>query len=568
MDNTLKLKIRRTIYNTFTKKYGLHLQSNAAEFLQQTLANEGDLSGTLEMIVKTYKKRNTGEKSIIVDEATIKEVITSMKTSALMARSLTPFQREENSDGDISDSMDNMMIRDSSTISLPTSMSSQTLEETVNVEQHFHVVDAFQLPKLEYDDFTRTFNQSKTHSSLLASPQETANAIKVRYAITKQRILRNEAFGPSSLSTGDSSAHIKITSIKNLAGEDGKQFTLFGMLERLADGKLHLEDMDAVIELDISQSTYDYGLFTSGMLVIVEGIFGKDHIFHVSEINLPPAEARNMTDAVVNDVDFFGLPKSLVDEGLLKIEEKRHEEIFFLVLSDVHLDQIKVLDALKVIFNEYQEEIPLAVILMGNFSSKPVKDLARYKDGFNALADIIGAHNNMALHTNFVLVPGPEDPWGEHVLPRFSLPPHFLTRLKQKASNVHCSTNPCRIRYCTQDIVIFRENILDKYLKNLLLPVNLQVEHQHIKHLVRTILDQGHLLPLLKQSSYKNFEHAQMLFPLPHTLIIADKTQNYRLDYEGTHCINPGSFTNSGMTWSIYYPSTKTTTKCSLSGHQ
>jgi DNA polymerase epsilon subunit 2 len=37
-------------------------------------------------------------------------------------------------------------------------------------------------------------------------------------------------------------------------------------------------------------------LFTDGAFAIVEGTFGEDHIFHVSEINLPPAEARDMTE--------------------------------------------------------------------------------------------------------------------------------------------------------------------------------------------------------------------------------------------------------------------------------
>ncbi|KAG1591659.1 hypothetical protein G6F48_003155 [Rhizopus delemar] len=509
------------------------------------------------------------EKTIIVDGATIQEVITSMKTSAIMASALTPFQRAEE---DINESLENMAIRDGSFISESSNfISSQAIEETIDVAQHFHVVNAFDIPKLEYDDFTRTFRKSKSSCNLLSQPREKTEMIRERYVLAKQRLLRNETFRPAEMSISDSAYFTKITPIKSLIGQDGKDFVLFGMLTQITDGKLYLEDDDAYIELDVSQSKYGYGLFTDGAFAIVEGTFGEDHIFHVSEINLPPAEARDMTDAILNNIDFFGLPKPLVDENLLKKEERIHEDIFFVIISDVRLDQPKVLDGLRTMFNEYNNQVPLAIIFIGSFTSKPFtassEDVVEYKDKFNALADLISEYDELATHTNFVFVPGAGDPWGGQILPQSPLPLSFVTRIKQKVKKAHFTTNPCRIRYCTQDIVIFREDLLNKILSDTLLPINLSVDSHRVKHLIQTILDQGHLYPLSKKPIYWDYDHALRLFPLPHALIIADKCENYGITYEGTHCVNPGSFSNSDMSWSIYYPSSQTSTKCSLSGH-
>lgn len=78
---------------------------------------------------------------MIVDEAMIRDVIITMQSSAAIAATLTPFQR---ADEEINDSLQDMTIDEQSA-------------ETVDVTQHFHVVDAFSMPKLVYDEHTRAF---------------------------------------------------------------------------------------------------------------------------------------------------------------------------------------------------------------------------------------------------------------------------------------------------------------------------------------------------------------------------------------------------------------------------
>ncbi|KAI8080717.1 DNA polymerase alpha/epsilon subunit B-domain-containing protein [Gilbertella persicaria] len=540
-----KIKIKRSIYNLFTKKYGLHVQTDAAKYLESLLESEPDLPEAIEKIIKAYRKRYSDERQVIVDEATIREVISSIRHSAAVAASLTPFQREDEA---INDSLQEMTI-------------DEPPEQAVNVAQHFHVVSAFDLPRFKYDEQTRTFIKNHEKPSLLPEASEKGDMYRERYKLVKQRLLRNDLFCPTAMSGANEKEFIKITPIKSLIGHDEEEFVLFGMLTQMEEGKIHLEDEDAYIELVVNNAEYDYGLFTDGSFLLIEGQYGIDHKFHVKNIYLPPAESREMTDHIFGHLDFLGLPKSLVDEKLLKEEEDRADNVFFVIVSDVHLDQPKVMQSLRRIFEGYSSgQIPLAFIMMGNFSSKPFvyagSESDEYKDNFSALADLISEFDELSTHTNFVFVPGPKDPWAGKSLPQRPILPSFVTRMKQKVRKAHFTTNPCRIRYCTQDIVVFREDWLQKMWRNALLPVNLAEDSQLNRHFIRSIVDQGHLSPLplsVKPISW-SFDNALRLFPLPHALIIADKCENYGITYEGTHCINPGSFPTSDFTWSNYYP--------------
>lgn len=55
-----KAKVKRAIYNVFTKKYGLHVQTDATRYLEDMLINESDVVDTIEKIIKAYKKRYSG----------------------------------------------------------------------------------------------------------------------------------------------------------------------------------------------------------------------------------------------------------------------------------------------------------------------------------------------------------------------------------------------------------------------------------------------------------------------------------------------------------------------------
>ena len=90
-------------------------------------------------------------------------------------------------------------------------------------------------------------------------------------------------------------------------------------------------------------------------------------------------------------------------------------------------------------------------------------------------------------------MPGPKDVGGGigNILPRRPLPKSCTTRLLSRVSNAHFGTNPCRLRYCSQEIVLFREDIVNKMRRNCIIPPKLDGEdHEISMHLLKTVVDQ------------------------------------------------------------------------------
>lgn len=129
------------------------------------------------------------------------------------------------------------------------------------------------------------------------------------------------------------------------------------------------------------------------------------------------------------------------------------------------------------------EERPMAFVLCGNFAQKGWEGeggLKRYTseqassseallteaDGFNALADLISSFSLLA-QSHFVFVPGPTDPWSSTALPRPALPSAFTARIQSKIPKAHFVSNPCRIKYFGQEIVVCREDLMARMMRNL-----------------------------------------------------------------------------------------------------
>jgi DNA polymerase epsilon subunit 2 len=121
-------------------------------------------------------------------------------------------------------------------------------------------------------------------SSVLGTAESRILAIRDRLNIIKQTILRNEHFAPSTIPSRDREHLLTVSlsplffpcdaerfpqaeiqklrtcrftlqlkSTKQLLGRAGDRFLLFGMLVHSKEGKLCLEDLDGVVELDFSQ---------------------------------------------------------------------------------------------------------------------------------------------------------------------------------------------------------------------------------------------------------------------------------------------------------------------------
>ena len=130
-------------------------------------------------------------------------------------------------------------------------------------------------------------------------------------------------------------------------------------------------------------------------------------------------------------------------------------------MSDIQLDRPMVVEKLQRVFEGFETAgtDPL-FILMGNFVNKPYTapgGREAIADAFSALGDAIASCPRIAKNAKFLLVPGPQDVGTHHALPRRPIPEIFTKELRKKVTHVTFASNPCRLRFFTQEIVLFRE---------------------------------------------------------------------------------------------------------------
>lgn len=188
----------------------------------------------------------------------------------------------------------------------------------------------------------------------------------------------------------------------------------------------------------------------------------------------------------------------------------------FHCLSDVHLDRPATFDGLSKIFSTCIEAdmIPLVFILCGNFTSHGIaqgnnRDVAAYQgmfffifsdpvwliylplDNFDRLAELIASFPPIARNTHFVFVPGPLDVCSNSILPRRSILSTFTGRLRSRLAKVHFMSNPCRLKCFGQEIVIYREDLMARMLRNLV-GVKPNVQSDDLKRFVSERPSQSH----------------------------------------------------------------------------
>ena len=151
--------------------------------------------------------------------------------------------------------------------------------------------------------------------------------------------------------------------------------------------------------------------------------------------------------------------------------------------------------------------IPKVIVLCGNFTSSGLaqgnsSDIQRYhgtsahnsnrhswthleSDNFDSLADLIASYPVITQMTHFLFVPGPLDISANAVLPRRPLLSSFTTKLKTKVLRAHFGSNPCRIKFFGQEIVVYREDLMARLLRNLV-GVKPDVRNDDLKRFVST----------------------------------------------------------------------------------
>lgn len=318
------------------------------------------------------------------------------------------------------------------------------------------------------------------------------------------------------------------------------------------------EDLDGKFRVDLSKimnkKSNGYGIFCVGSFIIMNGEYNPDEkIFIAHDISLPDLDLNKIKQLKRNyRLSRYGLSSRQV-ENIIRVESELQKSEFIVILQDIHLDDPNVIRRLTILFEEYSKFPPALFVLIGSFTSKDHQHFSRqeYRSLFQNLALIIANGNckNLIEDSMFVFVPGPNDATltaDTKLFPRASIPNYYIKPLKDKLqSNVHFTSNPCHIRFLSNDIAIYRDDLLQKLMRNAVAqPSNDQPLHVHLS---KTLYSSAHLAPLdqLNHPVFWKYDHSMRLVPFPDTVIIADRSSSFQHVENGIPFLNPSSFSKN-----------------------
>ncbi|TDZ26657.1 DNA polymerase epsilon subunit B [Colletotrichum orbiculare MAFF 240422] len=439
--------LRPLAFRTFTKKHSLTLTSTALQELATFIGRhcgsawreEGLAEKVLEEVAKSWKNRNGG---VIVDGASpeLKDILKTLEGNMSGGKIVTgarglsrqnslmlePGQEAESSNTRLGiRPVPSLLAREDSRQSL--GMSSFEMEEE---EEDEDIRDARK--------WLKVIDAETSRPSLLPPASHKTALFRNRYNVIHQRLLRNESFQTSAVTTtrnptlkrsASNQQNHKITPIANLLGRHGSHHMLLGMLNVLPVGGLAISDLTATIPLDLSQAVAipdDSAWFTPGMIVLVDGVYEEEEEsvgkglggssgvggtlggrFQGFFIGQPPCEKRKATlgisgleggrDHTIGGgfgwIDFLGVgSERAVGARMRKLEQRllpRHsaDEVprrgRMVILGELNLDQPRTLQAMRKILALYAAEPegsnPMTFLITGNFTQHAV--LARGGSG-------------------------------------------------------------------------------------------------------------------------------------------------------------------------------------------
>lgn len=515
--------VRRKILSAF-RLHGLGLKIDASKYLADTLSHlgESDFEIWLERIIENVQKQPL--QSTAIDKDVVHLVV-----------------QEINQD---------------------------TEEDNANV---FNLIDAFSTPRFVYSAHRKKFLLPQTTKpDLHGTAEDKAEMFLERYEVLKQRTMRHELFTPSTvLSTAQGTSKFELKTVEFLLGSSSlvQNVIVLGMLTQIKEGIFWLEDPTGVVKLDLEKALFHTGMYTENCFVLAEGDY-EDGMLKVTALGFPPIELASVTRSHFGNVNFFGGPANtcVASSKKLKQIEQENKDTMFVFLSDVWLDQAKVMAKLRILFGGYKEMPPALFLLCGDFCSKPYGSnyLGKMKSLFQDLASLIAEFPSLQESSRFVFVPGPQDPGPGNILPRPTIPKCISDELCDKVPFAMFATSPCRIQYCTQEILIIREDLINKMSRNC---IHLPSDAESVPmHYVKTVQSQAHLcpLPLHVRPVYWAYDNALCVYPLPDVIVCADKYDSYNVESNECTVLNPGSFPRSEFSFKVYWPSTKEVEDCKI----
>lgn len=499
--------VRRAILRAFTRKRHLQLQSDAVQFVYETLEAH-DLLREAEAMHEALEA---------LAGALVDQHVTGGHAPGFDGHVVSRDALQKVYDQLLVEAADDQ----------GTASGALTQGSAPELAHFFRVIDAFSQPRLCFHGTRKVFEPEEGGGGLLANARAPSAHHIERYELLRSIVMRNEHFLPAL--TGPAAqrdAFLRLSTTKHLLGRQGAPCLLFGRLSTAPDGTYILEDTDGSVPLDLSHAVAGEGFFTEGAFVLVEGQYTAHETLQVLALGHPPSEPRERARALHGHLDWHGTgavpPKHVPG---LRAQELQHPDVCIAVFSDVFLNEPITLTRLRAILQGYEaaEFLPLALVLCGHFSSMPLEAdgaLAAYAEGFAQLGELLAQCPRILAACHIVFVPGPYDPPSTGVLPRPRIAAPIAERLMARLppdAHVHWMSNPCRLVYYSQELVVFRDDLLRKMLRHTVrLREDLSASDMP-KFLVSTLLDQAHLCPLppLVRPVLWDYAHALRLYPMP-----------------------------------------------------
>uniref|UniRef100_A0A1I8ABX7 DNA polymerase II subunit 2 n=1 Tax=Steinernema glaseri TaxID=37863 RepID=A0A1I8ABX7_9BILA len=412
------------------------------------------------------------------------------------------------------------------------------------------IIDIFDVPCITYSEELRKIVEVPKKSVYLSKTDDLSVALRRRYKLVHQRVARTEGTNFSTFYTIEAL-------LGNAKKVDG--VSVLATFHQFEGKKFFVTDTTGTMEVNIANATYADGLFFEGGLYIFTGTY--DHyLFLVDHVRLPTVESGKQSREKFGRENWFGGSNPIAACFLtdLRVACHRQMDAKIVVLSDVFLDRNDVLRALHKMVTGFATCPPVAFILIGNFCSRPEyhKSDELIYEGFKKLARIIDLQKAFYTKTDWIIVPGPEDPGLSQVLPRPGMDQDYF-ELLSGIPNVSFVTNPVRLQYANQEISICRADVIDKMCRN---PIHVPDNTEQIaSNFCKTICGIGHMCPLpysLQPIAY-SLDHTMYLYPLPDLVILADKFEKFIGEVSECVIANPGSFSRSNFDFYVYYPANR-----------
>ncbi|RCI12838.1 hypothetical protein L249_0971 [Ophiocordyceps polyrhachis-furcata BCC 54312] len=303
--------LRPLAFRTFTKKYALTLSSSALQELASFIGRncgsgwreDGLADRVLEEAARSWKNRNGG---VIVDGSSkeLHDILKTLEGNMSGGKMVGPGRGLPRGDSMLdvkeSDAVNTRLgLRPTTLPRLDSNASfgvsalgmqdeADEDNETNDVRAWLTVINAYDQPRLVFNVNKKHFERETTKPSLFPPASHKTTVFRNRYHVIHQRLLRNEAFQTSAVSSSrkaslqsslSSRQSLKITPIADMLGRYGSNNMLLGQLVLLPTGDLAISDLTGTIALHLAQAVAipeDSAWFCPGMVVLVDGLYEDD----------------------------------------------------------------------------------------------------------------------------------------------------------------------------------------------------------------------------------------------------------------------------------------------------